>query len=304
MMLFRNRRAVEGSEDHIPEEEDALVDVLRQAYASTPVPDDLLWKVGAAVRSAHVEPKGDPSRVFPWRRASFVFAPAFMVVLVLAGITIGRGFGSGQPAATALPRPIWGNQSGVSLQADAAFVSKSTIRVRYRIARADDGAPIYGREEGNYNASQAGLLPMHAYLARIRAFVDGRRLAPTSCASASERSAAAGGINVLCYRDRRFSMARTEAKYSAAQSASTTQVLLVAGSVADSDRQGAVPGAHAPSGTKSLKGGGLPLKLDVAGRPVRVPPTCRASSRNFCWLIELPITEPAPSAKPSHRSTR
>jgi hypothetical protein len=73
--------------------------------------------------------------------------------------------------------------------------------------------------------------------------------------------------------------------------------------VVEPHAQGELSRTHG-RGTKSVAPGIAYSRLDLAGRPVHVPVTCRESSHTLCWLVELPITEAAPAAKASHRSTR
>jgi len=133
MNPIRNRRSITSPNDAVPEEQDDLVDVLRHAYSSTPVPQDLVAGIQRAVRVSASQPVFATRRpLFGFPKSGLLLAPACAAVVL--GLGLSGAFNGSSPKSTAGPSaaaaPIaWTNATGVAVQAQAVYVAPNVIRL-------------------------------------------------------------------------------------------------------------------------------------------------------------------------------
>jgi hypothetical protein len=206
MTLFSRRRVniTEGN-DRVAEEDDALVDVLRQAYSSAQIPEDLLSSVGAAVRVAQMKKRRKHLvRRESWRPALALAAvPALGAALVAAGIT--GGFGIGTPGSNATSGSRLGpetlapvNNNGFSVRAHAAYLPPRTVRVTYSIRGRESDAPYASLNAPVYGALSYRLSAAASVTHSLAAYSGGKKLAPTGCGNGQLN--VRGRVATACFR--------------------------------------------------------------------------------------------------------
>src|SRR5947209_6428612 len=111
MTLFNRSRSFPPASDHVPEEDDALVGALRQAYASTPVPDNLVARIQDAVRTSSLDSVSESPTKRPALKLGFVAAPALAVAAVVLVLMHGFGGSSANPPSHpfAAAAVVWTN---------------------------------------------------------------------------------------------------------------------------------------------------------------------------------------------------
>ena len=132
MNPFRSRNRQSGN-DRLPEETDELVDVLRHAYASTPVPSDLMVSIQRAVRtSAYIDSRPrEPGPMFSFLKAGLAAAPALAVLIAVLASRASTPtpipqLGSAQPAAAHV---VWHSNKSQLSQRRLALVAPGVIKV-------------------------------------------------------------------------------------------------------------------------------------------------------------------------------
>jgi len=291
------------ADDNLPEEDDAFVGILRQAYAGTPVPDTLIPRVAAAVHRAEVATVEQPtvrrSRLSLGRLA---LGPVLAAALVVAGIAFMNGFDQKQPAAAPASRVLWTNQPAAGIQADAAYIPPDLIRVSYRVPAA--------RIAGRSAASAAGAtfaapirttavvdLQVRAEFAPSSSFDFGKdiasvmttKLAPTSCGSKPGVSET-GHSAVRNGSERRTSAETASACFRAPKFETASHLrLLVVASVGIPINNGL---DHPPTGhrAKDPSAPGPYKAAPAPATPSGVPKNCIGRDQKPCWLLSVRLS--------------
>lgn len=192
-MRFIRRRSNHPSADEelASKESDLLAKRLRTAYGQTPVPPELLAKIGSAVHAA-----GPESRRARFGTSGWTTAPALgiaTVLIIVAGVQIAHGLGTskhGPPAHT-------GSQAAaLTLQAAAYVPSSATgngaqVNVEYRLSAI--GKSAAAQKSGDADARSIGMPKV--YMGKMR-------LHAVRC-STYLRAPGLGWITNLCFRLKR-----------------------------------------------------------------------------------------------------
>lgn len=269
MIRFPSRATKSATVDSVPEERDGLVSALRQAYASTNIPEGLVPGIVRALGEARTQPASPTS--FGRRgllQAGAVLVPAGTIAAI-AVLVVGVNRGSGPPAATISGRSVvWTNQTGLGLQVDAAQVSPGVVRIAYHIPiRGDSGFQPLVRSDGvQHTPPRRGLLRSAPRLPLLTAYANGSRLRKISCAGHGPR---ARDTVTVCYATR-----------DARRPQAVKDLLLV------------VPGgARTTAGAAPrVVGASPPSPRELAGRrgiPGKVATRICLPRGDACWLVTL-----------------
>jgi hypothetical protein len=268
MTLWRRLRSTHPipAIDYVPEENDALVGVLRQAYSSTPVPENLIAGIQEAVRTASIGTQKQQRRVpLLWLRGGFVAVPAcaaIAVVLVASGVLNGGGAKPDESTARTLTAGIvWTNAPNVPLTTSASHASPSDLR--FRVGPVETGsnslAPVMGRvhEYGPVGGTYFKEVPV------------------VHCPVSMEREDRASGQ--ICLSS--GSVANGGADTSLSAFGTTHEVLLTL-------PRSAVSGKHTMR--KQHRTVVLPMPMDMAHMPVVYGSAKRVCPpADYCWLVRM-----------------